>query len=212
MKKSTIAILILIIASFIIAVYAFNTIQTDRIASHWDANGNVNGYMSKFWGLFLLPVMLIGLYFMFLLIPRIDPLKKNYKKFKTYYEGFILVIILFMFYVFVLTILSNLGYVFNMSKMIMPAVALLFIIMGVFMKKLKRNWFVGIRTPWTISNDVVWEKTHVLGSKLFIAIGLITLAGMFFQEFTLWFIILPILLSTIFLIIYSYVEFKKLKR
>ena len=209
MKKTSIIILFLIISSFLIAAYAYQNIQSETIASHWDINGKVNGYMPKLFGLSIFPIILVGMYLMFLFIPKIDPLKKI-ESFRKYYDYMILAIILFLFYVFILTILFNMDYSFNMTIMIMPAVGLLFILLGILMRKLKRNWFVGIRTPWTISSDVVWEKTHKLGSILFIAIGLIIAASVFFQAST-GFILAPIIISTIVLIVYSYLEFKKLK-
>ena len=84
-----------------------------------------------------------------------------------------------------------------------------FIFIGFILRKVKRNFFIGIRTPWTLSSDVVWDKTHKLGSKLIIHSGIITLIGIFFQNYMLWFILTPIIVSAIILLIYSYLEFRK---
>ena len=210
MKKITIAIILIIILSFVIAIYAYQTIDGDKVASHWNAKGEVNGYMSKFLGVFLFPLILIGLYLVFLVIPKIDPLKKNIEKFRKYYDIFILAIMLFMFYVFILTLLFNLGYSFNMKTMLMPTIGLLFFGIGMFMKKLKRNWFIGIRTPWTISNDEVWKKTHLLGAKLFKLLGIIIFLGIFFRKYLLWFILVPVIISVVWLFAYSYLEYRKI--
>lgn len=213
MKKTTTAIIILIILSFVIATYSYYNIKEDKIASHWNAKGEVDDYMSKFWGVYLFPFIFIFLYGMFLLIPKIDPLKKNIEKFRKYYDWFILLIFLFLFYVFVLTILANLGYMFNMTTMMMPALALFFFVIGMFLPKIKRNWFMGIRTPWTISNDIVWEKTHELGGKFFKGIGILIILGLFipgeiffpvFISFTLFMVV--------FLVVYSYQEFRKVEK
>jgi uncharacterized membrane protein len=213
MKKTTITIILIILLSIAIGVYSYYNIQESKIASHWDAKGQVNGYMSKFWGIFLVPIISIGLYLLFLFIPKIDPLKKNILKFRNYYDSFILIMMLFLFYVFVLTILANLGYVFNMTTMLMPAIGLLFFCIGIIFKKLKRNWFIGIRTPWTMSNDQVWEKTHKLGSVLFKIEGIILLLGVFFPaKYFLGFVLIPILVFTIWLFLYSYLEYKKIKK
>ena len=211
-KITTIAILTLIIFSFVIATYAYQKIEGDKVASHWNAKGEVDGYMPKFLGIFLFPLIFIGLYVLFLVIPKIDPLKKNILQFRKYYDVFILVILLFLFYAFSLTILANLGYSFNMTTMLMPAIGLLFFGMGLFLKKLKRNWFIGIRTPWTISNDEVWKKTHLLGSKLFKLSGVIIFLGIFFQKYFLWFILIPVLISVVWLVIYSYLEYRKIEK
>jgi uncharacterized membrane protein len=211
-KSLTIAIIFIILLSFGIAVYSYQKIEGDIVASHWDAKGNVNGYMSKFFGIFLFPFVSLGLYILFSLIPKIDPLKKNIKIFRKYYDLFVFIIILFLFYIFVLTILSNLNYNFNITTMLMPAMGILFFGIGMFMNKLKRNWFIGIRTPWTISNDIVWEKTHKLGSKIFKIIGVLFVIGLFFEKYLLWFVLAPVIISTIWLVLYSYLEHTKIKK
>tara|TARA_Y100000310_G_scaffold343979_1_gene454335 strand:- start:284 stop:925 length:642 start_codon:yes stop_codon:yes gene_type:complete len=210
-KKLHLAIIVLILLAVMLSLILYSYFP-DQIASHWNAKGEVDDYMSKFWGVFLFPFIFIGLYLIYLFIPKIDPLKKNLEKFRNYFDSLILVIMGFLFYVFILTMLWNLGFRFDMTKMIFPAIGFLFIFMGFVMPRFKRNWFVGIRTPWTISNDVVWNKTHRLGGKLFILSGIIALFGIFFSNYLLWFVMLPIIASTIWLVIYSYLEYTKVKK
>ena len=95
MRKANIIILIIILLSFAIAIYIYPQMP-DKMASHWNTKGEVDGYMSKLWGVFLMPVISIALFLMFILIPKIDPLKKNIDKFRKYYDGFIVLIILFL--------------------------------------------------------------------------------------------------------------------
>lgn len=209
--KTSIMVLSLILLSFATAIYSYQIIGDERIASHWNAQGEIDGYMSKFWGLFLFPMLFIVLYVLFAIIPKIDPLKKNIDKFRKEYDYFVLGFFIYMFYIFVLTILANLDHKFNMTMMIVPAISLLFIGLGTFLKKVKRNWFIGIRTPWTISNDKVWEKTHALGSKMFKVLGAIMLLGIFFEDQLVLIIIIPISIVIAWLTIYSYLEYKKIK-
>ena len=211
MNKLNLIAIVIIILSFLIGIYSYSYFP-DKIASHWNAQGQVNGYMSKFWGIFLVPIISTAMFLLFIFLPKLDPLKKNYRKFKTYYDSFILMIIIFMFYVYLLTILWNFGIKLNMNLSIIPAIGFLFIYIGIILKNIKRNWFIGIRTPWTISNDKVWDKTHKLGSKLFIISGIITLFGIFFPNLLIWFILVPILFSSLWLLIYSYLEYKKIKK
>lgn len=213
MRKVNIAIAVIVILSFVIAFYAFNTIEEDKVASHWNAAGDVDNYMSKFWGLFLFPLILVGVYLLFLVIPMIDPLKNNIKKFMKYYELLMLFIILLLFYIFILTVAANLGYNFNMTVMIFPAIGLLFIGIGIIMKELKRNWFVGIRTPWTLSSDVVWKKTHKLAGTLFRVVGVLMFVGLLLPpEYLVWFILIPVAVMVVWLFVYSYLEYKKIKK
>ncbi len=208
MKKTTIIILLIILASFALAFY-FYPQMPDKMASHWNAQGQVDDYMSKCWGLFLMPLISLGLFILFLLIPIIDPLKKNIEKFRKYFDWFIVLIIAFLFYIYLLTIFWNFGYKFDMGMMMIPAIAVLFYFIGIMLKHARRNWFIGIRTPWTLSNDIVWDKTHQLGSKLFKISAIIALFGMIFSKYAIWIAIIPILASVIYIIIYSYFAYKK---
>ena len=77
------------------------------------------------------------------------------------------------------------------------------------MRQAKRNFFIGIRTPWTLSSDHVWDETHRLGSILFIASGILALFGAFFPDYAIWFILVPVLGSTLFLLVYSYILYQR---
>lgn len=180
----------------------------DTVASHWNERGEVNGYMSKFWGLFLMPIISVIMFLFFLLIPKIDPLKENIDKFRKYFDNFILLIILFLFYIYLLTIFWNLDKRFDMGSFIVPPIGILFYYAGILVENAKRNWFIGIRTPWTLSSDNVWDKTHKLGGKLFKIGGIITVFGVFFPKYSFYFIF-PIFFVSIYLFIYSYLEHKK---
>ncbi|MBT4136020.1 SdpI family protein [archaeon] len=210
-SKTTIIILSLIILSFIAGIYYYQ-ILPEEIASHWNSKGEVDGFMNKTLGIFLIPILTLIFFLIFILVPQIDPLRKNIAKFRNHYNTFILVFMIFMFYVYLLTLSWNLGYRFNMSLMILPALTLFFIYIGFLLEKTKRNWFIGIRTPWTLSSDIVWDKTHKLGGLLFKISGAIILFGAFFQKYLTWFIVIPIIISTIFLLIYSYVIYERLKK
>lgn len=211
MKKTTIAIFAIILISIVISAYFFPKLP-DKLASHWNAIGEVDGYMPKLLGLFLIPFILIVLVLFFILIPKIDPLKNNIEKFRIYYDGFIFLFCLFMLAVQIFIILWNLGIQINTNIFFPFSIALLFFYLGILCENSKRNWFIGIRTPWTLSSDKVWSKTHKLGGKLFRIIALITIAGIFFQKYTIYFILSPVLLATIYLFIYSYFEYKKEKK
>ncbi|PIZ83567.1 hypothetical protein COX97_00890 [Candidatus Pacearchaeota archaeon CG_4_10_14_0_2_um_filter_05_32_18] len=210
MNKLRIIAVAIIVLLFLIGMLSYQYLP-DKIASHWNSQGDVDGYMPKFLGIFLVPIIAVGLFLLFILVPKIDPLKENYKKFKNYYDSFILVMIIFMLYVYLLTIIWNFGIKFNMTSTLIPAVGALFIYIGIILRNIKRNWFIGIRTPWTISSDRVWSKTHKLGSKLFIISGIITILGIFFPKYMIWFILIPVVISSIVCVVYSYLEFRKEK-
>ena len=177
----------------------------EQMASHWNTANQVDGYISRFWGAFLMPIVTAGILALFLVIPNIDPLKANIAQFREYFNAFIALIVLFMVYMHILTMLWNLGFdQFNMGTAMLPALGLLFVFAGIMLRKAKRNFFIGIRTPWTLSSDYVWEKTHQLGATLFIISGILAVLGAFFGKHAIWFILFPILGSTLFLLAYSY--------
>ncbi len=200
--------LILILISFVLAIF-FYPIFPSQIATHWGISGQADGYSSKAFGLFFMPILSVVLFFLFISLPKIDPYKKNFDQFKKYFQNFINLIFAFFFYIYLITIIWNLGFRFNMIQILCPAFAALFYYAGVLMSHAKRNWFVGIRTPWTMSNEKVWDKTHKIGGKLFKLTGIISLLSLILPDLSVFFILVPILFTTIFVFIYSYVEYKK---
>ena len=182
----------------------------EQMASHWNTANQVDGYVSRFWGAFLMPVVSAAMLLLFLVIPVIDPLKANIAKFREYFNTFVMLIVAFMVYMHILTMIWNLGYdQFNMGTAMLPALGLLFVFAGIMMRKAKRNFFIGIRTPWTLSSDRVWDETHRLGAVLFIISGILSLLGAFFADYAVWFILIPVLGSTLFLLVYSYVLYQR---
>jgi len=208
MRISEIIAVVIILLSVAMGIY-FYPQMPERVASHWNAQGLVDGYMSRFWGLFLMPILSVGMLLLFVLIPRIDPLKANIEKFRKYFDGFVVLILLFLFYLYVLTILWNLGHRFNLGQLMCPALAILFYYCGILIEKAKRNWFIGIRTPWTLSSEEVWEKTHRIGGKLFKAAGVIALLGILFQNYAVLFVLVPAIAIVVFSFVYSYVAYKQ---
>lgn len=208
MRKSEIVTILIILFSFAIGICLYPKMPID-MASHWNAQGQVDGYVSKFWGLFLLPIISLGLFFLFILIPKIDPLKANIEKFRKYFDGFVILIILFLFYLYLLTIFWNFGVQFSMNQVLPPAFSILFFYCGILIEKVKRNWFIGIRTPWTLSNDKVWERTHKIGGKLFKVVGIIAFLGIIFPNYAFFLILFPVIAVSIYTVIYSYLEYRK---
>lgn len=207
-RKSEIIVFLIVLISFAIGIYFYPQMPAS-MASHWNEKGQVNGYMPKFWGLFLMPIISLVILLAFIIIPRIDPLKNNIKEFRKYFDGFIILISLFLLYIFLLTIFWGTGNRFNMNQALPPALAVLFFYAGILIENSKRNWSIGIRTPWTLSSDKVWDKTHKIGGKLFKASAVITLLGIFFPDYAFLFLIVPVIFSAIFCFVYSYFEFKK---
>lgn len=208
MPKMGIVSWIIVLTQFLVGIY-FYPQMPDQMATHWNISGVVDGYSSKVLGLFVLPLISIGLLFLFLGIPKIDPLK-NIEKFGKYYWGLVVLLLVFFLYLDSLLISWNLGlFNFSMVQALAPAIGMLFYYLGVVTENAKRNWFVGIRTPWTLSDENVWDKTHKLGGKLFKICGLLAVFGTVAEWFALLLILAPILLAVIYLTAYSYFEYQR---
>ena len=108
-RTTTIVVLLMVAAATIAGLALWNQLP-DPMASHWGANDEVNGYMSKFWGVFLMPLMTLGMTVLFLIIPAIDPLKANIAQFRDVFNSFITLIVAFMLYIYALSLRWNLGY------------------------------------------------------------------------------------------------------
>jgi len=208
-NTTSIIVLILIAIAVIAGALLWNQLP-EQMASHWNANDQVDGYMPKFWGVFLMPLVTLGMFALFIVLPNVDPLKANIVTFRGAFNLFILLIVAFMLYIHGLTLAWSLGYQsFKMSAAMLPFLGILFIFIGYLLRQAKRNFFIGIRTPWTLSSDTVWDKTHQLGSTLFMVSGALAIAGSFLGGMAaFWLLLVPLMGSTLFLVIYSYVLYR----
>jgi uncharacterized membrane protein len=179
------------------------------IATHFAANGQVNGMTTSWLGAFILPVITFFVLLLFTAIPHIDPLKINIQQFRKQYDTFVALLMLFFAAIQTMIIARNLGAMFNPMYIVLPAVGLLIFYVGVILPQTKRNWFIGIRTPWTISSDHVWQKTHELGGTLFKILGVIIILSTFVGAYAIWIILVPLVIILVGLVLYSYVVYEQ---
>lgn len=184
----------------------------EQMPIHWNAAGEVDGYGSK-----SMLVMFSGLnlftYITLLIVPKIDPKKKNFEVFSSSYWKIRFAIVLFLSLIQLLVISNALGMEVNVAKVILLAVLLLFTVLGNYFSTVRPNYFVGIRTPWTLESEIVWKKTHFLAGKLWFWGGLIGILLVLFLDLKM---VLPIFLGITFIICfvpirYSYLVYKRLK-
>lgn len=183
-----------------------------QMASHWNAADEVDGYTTRFWGVFLMPLISLGMAGLFWVIPLIDPLRENIARFRGMFNAFIVIVIAFLLYLHFLTLIYNLGVHFRMSRVLLPAMGVLIYFAGELIRQAKRNWFIGIRTPWTLSDDRVWAETHRLGSLLFKAAAVLIGVGAFLGEWGIWVVLGSILIAALVPLVYSYVLYERYRK
>ncbi len=150
----------------------------DRVPTHWGANGEVNGYGGKFEGILLIPLVAVAIYLLFLLIPKIDPARANYARFAGAYTVLRFTLLLFLTLIYFVVHLAIRGNRVPIETLIPLFVGGLFLVTGGVLRRLHPNWFVGIRTPWTLSSKRAWAETHRVGGWVFTAAGFVLiLAG-----------------------------------
>lgn len=208
-KSTGVGIALLALLATILGIAVFPALPPD-IASHWNAAGEIDSYMPKLWGVLLYPFLLTALFGIWYAIPHLEPMHKNLNAFRHAYNGFWLVMAIFFFYLFALTIGANVGWEFDFRQAIAPALALVFASVAILLEHSRRNYLVGIRTPWTLSSDKVWKRTNVLGSKLFLMCAVWTFAGVVYPDYLLLYIVLPVFAAVIITTVFSYFEFKRI--
>jgi len=177
----------------------------DQIATHWDASGNVNGWSSRMFGAWLAPVMMAVIWLIMRLLPNVDPRKANYEKFKGMYEALIILTLAFLLGIHVLILAAATGARVDMARMAPLGIGAFFIGMGVLLPKAQSNWFVGIRTPWTLTSELSWQRTHKLGGILFVAAGALTgAAALIRPRLSIPVLVSSVLGITLLLFVYSY--------
>lgn len=206
-----ISIAVLLIIAVISPLFYFRLPSV--VPTHWGLYGQPDGWGPSWFAAFFFPLIIIAIYLLLTYIPRIDPKKERYTEFSREYGMFKVTIILFLAVLYVLTSFAGMGYAVKIDVVVPLMVGILFVTLGNYFDKIKSNWFFGIRTPWTLSSESVWNKTHKLGSRLFVLGGIIIALGAFLPailKFVSFLVVIGVLV--IVPMIYSYVLYKKINR
>ncbi len=202
-------IFLLIGASLLAGSYLYPSLP-DRVPSHWNIRGEVDGYSSRFWGAFAMPIMAFGIYFLMVLAPLIDPRRENYVKFSGPYRLIRLALATFFVAIHAIVLAAALGRPVNVPFLMQVGISLLFIMLGNVMGQLRHNYFVGIRTPWTLASEEVWVRTHRVAAKVWVAAGLVGMAGALAGPVAGFIILMAALgVTVVFSMAYSYLLFRR---
>src|SRR5690348_1731374 len=179
------------------------------VATHWDWHGQANGHMSRLAAAVVLPVVLIGVYLLFLILPYFDPWGREYASFAGAYLAIRNLLLTALMLIDLTVGYANLGDPVSVKFLAPWIFGLLFVAVSYYMPQLKRNWFVGVRTPWTLSSENVWDKTHRFSSRLLLIFGLMLLLLPFLPFVAgLWMFVLGLLGFALGSVVYSYFAYR----
>ena len=201
--------LVVIAAMFAAAALAWPTAPA-RIPVHWNINGLVDRYGGRFEGLLLMPLVALAIYVLMLVLPRIDPGRANYARFSGAYTVIrITVLGIFAAFDVGLHVWLRTGHL-NVATFAPVVVGVMAIVLGSVLGRVKPNWFVGIRTPWTLSSRKSWTRTHQVGGWVFIGVGLATVGSAFLgPRLAFWVMIAGLMGGALVLVVYSYLLWRQ---
>jgi uncharacterized membrane protein len=182
----------------------------ERMPTHWNMSGQPDGWSSRLWGAWMIPLLMSVIWLIMRALPHIDPRRANYAKFAGMYDALIIATMVFMLGAHVLVLVAAQGTPVAMGRIIIAGVGAFFIVTGVLLPRVHPNWFIGIRTPWTLSSNRSWEKTHKAGGPLFVLAGAMTLAfSAVAPGAATWVLFVSVTAVVVYLFAYSYLVWKK---
>ena len=203
--------LILLMVAFAAAVYGR---LPERIPTHFGLSGEPDGWTARFPGAFLMPLIATGVYLLLLVLRRIDPRRAHYDRFDETWWVFLNLIALIMTALHVLSLGFAIGWPIAMDRAVTLTLGLLFVGLGNWMPRLKSNWWMGIRTPWTLESEEVWRETHRVGGWAFVAAGLLVVVAALLLDPgpRAWATGIAFGTAVVIPLVYSYVAYRRRRR
>lgn len=183
----------------------------DQVPVHWGIDGQPDRWGSRLEAVLLLPAISAGLWLLLLILPRIDPRRASYAAFEGTFYLFINAVVLFLSVMYVVTMGIALGWHIAVPQVIGACVGMLLMVLGNELGRVQPNWFVGIRTPWTLSDPEIWRRTHRVGGRVFFVAGLAILVAALLlpPAYSFALILLGALGGAGFSAVYSYVVWRQ---
>jgi uncharacterized membrane protein len=171
--------LVLIAAMFVAGAIAYPHLPA-RIPTHWNAAGRIDAWAERsFASVFSEPLLALGMYVLFMVMPYFDPRRQNVLRSKQVYFLVLELVTGLLAAIFAGTVLAAFDPTFRMDRLVLVGTGVMFVVLGNHLGRVKPNWTMGVRYSWTLSDEVVWVKTNRLGGWLFAAGGLLTIACAF---------------------------------
>lgn len=167
---------VVIVAMLVFTAVVYSSLP-ERIPAHWNLDGEVDGWSSRLWGSLLAPLVSAGVWVLLPLLRRVDPRRSNYERFESTFWLLVNLLVVFFAAVHVMTLGVALGWTIDVTRVVTVVAGLLMAMLGNYMPRLRSNWWMGIRTPWTLESESVWRSTHRLAGITFVIGGLVTVGA-----------------------------------
>ena len=200
-----------LVLMFGLSAYAWIQLPPDaQVPVHWNLSGEIDGYASKALALLFTPLLTAGLVALLSVVPRLDPRRANLHRSSTAYQVMCSAIVVLMLLIHAGLVLIALGVPLDLTVVIGVGVGALLFVIGTQLSNTRSNWFMGVRTPWTLESDLSWRKTHRLAARLFMAVGLISAGAAVLgpSEVYFWVLMIGLLGSIAWIVGYSYLVWR----
>jgi len=182
----------------------------DSLPVHWNLAGQADRTGGKFEGLVTLPLIAIALVLLLRVLPRLDPLRARYADFAGAYALIGFAVVAFLTTIYSILLIADAGVPVSLRLVLGPLVGVLLMVVGAVLPQIRRNWFVGVRTPWTLSSEQSWTATHRAARWVFVLMGAtIAAAGLIAAPWTLYLAGGVCVAGLLGLVVYSYVVWRR---
>jgi uncharacterized membrane protein len=201
---------LLVLASAVATLIVYPQLPSS-VPTHWDIHNQVNGYSPK-WTLFLFgPGFMAGMIVLFYFLPWLSPKHFEVDSFRATYLHIMLIIVAMFGYFQAVILWAGVGHAMDVGRAIVGGISLLFALLGNVLGKVRRNFYIGVRTPWALANERVWNATHRFAAKTFVIGGVIGLI-LTLMGFTGWPAFISLMVGALAPVVYSLVFYKQLER
>ena len=198
-----------VVVALAFSLWAFPRLP-DRVPTHWGIDGQVNGWSGRAFGAFFLPVLMAAMWGLFALLPRIDPRARNYDKFRATYDAVVAALILMALVGHVAVVGAGLGWPVSIARVYPVMIGALLVFFGNLLPRARSNFFFGIRTPWTLSSERVWERTHRFSGAATVLAGIVVILSVFAPpRWSAWVILSSVMTMGLASVVYSYVAWRQ---
>lgn len=200
--------LFVVVLTFAVAYWYYPQLP-EQVPTHWNIKGEVDGWTEKPWGVYMVPLISLATAVVLMLLPSISPKGFRLDNARKAYDAIIFVVVCFMAAISIASYQAALDGDFPMDRIITSMIGVLFIVIGNYLGKFPKNFFVGIKTPWTLASDEVWNRTHRLGGWTFMLAGLVAILAAVFG-LPMWVFVTTVVLASLIPVIYSLILYKRL--